>query len=80
MHELLAKTITILDEEFKPSGYNIGYNIGEGSGASIPHLHQHIVPRYTNEIGFLDVLSGTRVIVNDPASTMERLKIKFSNS
>ena len=79
LHELLTKTITILDEEFKPLGYNIGYNIGEGSGASIPHLHQHIVPRYTNEIGFLDVLSGARVIVSDPVDTMERLKIKFSN-
>ena len=79
LHELLSKTITILDEEFKPSGYNIGYNIGEGSGASIAHLHQHIVPRYTNEVGFLDVLSGTRVIVSDPRDTMERLKVKFSN-
>ncbi|MCL1865718.1 MAG: HIT domain-containing protein [Spirochaetes bacterium] len=79
LHELLAKTITILDEEFKPSGYNVGYNIGEGSGASIPHLHQHIVPRYPNEVGFLDVLSGTRVIVNNPVDTMERLKKKFSN-
>ena len=79
LHELLAKTITILDEEFKPSGYNVGYNIGEGSGASIAHLHQHIVPRYANEVGFLDVLSGARVIVSDPVDTMERLKIKFSN-
>ena len=78
LHKLSAKTITILDEEFKPSGYNIGYNIGEGSGASIAHLHQHIVPRYTNEVGFLDVLSGARVIVSDPVDTMERLKIKFS--
>lgn len=78
MHALLIKTVAIIDEEFSPSGYNIGYNLGEGSGASIPHLHQHIVPRYTNEVGFLDVLSGTRVIVSDPVEVMERLKVKFS--
>jgi len=77
MHFLLVKTILFIDEEFAPSGYNIGYNLGEGSGASIPHLHQHIVPRYTNEVGFLDVLSGTRVIVSDPVEIMERLKVKF---
>ena len=79
MHALLVKTIACIDQEFKPSGYNIGYNLGDGSGASIKHLHQHIVPRYTNEVGFLDVLSGTRVIVSDPVEVMERLKVKFNN-
>lgn len=78
MHSLLVTAIEIIDDEFNPSGYNIGYNLGEGSGASIPHIHQHIVPRYSNEVGFLDVLSGTRVIVSDPVDVMEKLKIKFS--
>ncbi len=78
MHSLLVRTIRYIDEEFNPSGYNVGYNLGNGSGASIQHLHQHIVPRYTNEVGFLDVLSGTRVIVSDPVVVMEKLKIKFS--
>lgn len=79
MHELLVKTCIILEEEFSPSGFNIGYNIGEGSGASIPHLHQHVVPRYPNEIGFLDVLAGSRVVVVDPQEVMERLKKRFQN-
>lgn len=77
MHSLLVKTLRCIDEEFNPSGYNVGYNLGDGSGASIQHLHQHIVPRYANEVGFLDVLSGTRVIVSDPVEVMEKLKIKF---
>lgn len=77
MHSLLVRTIRYIDEEFNPSGYNVGYNLGDGSGASIQHLHQHIVPRYTNEVGFLDVLSGARVIVSDPVEVMERLKLKF---
>ena len=79
MHSLLVKTISILDEEFSPSGYNVGYNLGDGSGASIPHIHQHVVPRYTNEVGFLDVLSGTRIIVSDPVEIMNRLKVRFCN-
>ena len=77
MHKLLKSSIEIIDNEFSPHGYNVGYNLGNGSGASIPHIHQHIVPRYNNEIGFLDVLSGTRVIVIDPLEVMEKLKEKF---
>lgn len=77
MHNLLVKCVKILDEEFAPSGYNIGYNLGNGSGASIAHIHQHVVPRYSNEVGFLDVLSGTRVIVSDPRSVMLKLRERF---
>ena len=78
MHSLLVKSVAILNEEFSPSGYNIGYNLGEGSGASIAHIHQHIVPRYSNEVGFLDVLSGTRVIVSDPRMVMLKLRERFN--
>lgn len=80
MHRLLSLTIRILDEEYSPSGYNVGYNLGDGSGASIPHLHQHVVPRYSNETGFLDVLAGTRVIVSDPVEVMNRLAQRFSEA
>jgi len=79
MHELLKLSIEIIDNEFSPHGYNIGYNLGNGSGASIPHIHQHVVPRYDNEIGFLDVLSGTRVIVSDPVEIMGILKQRFAS-
>lgn len=79
MHRLLVKSVSILDEEFKPSGYNVGYNLGDGSGASIAHIHQHLVPRYSNEVGFLDVLSGTRIIVSDPHSVMMKLRERFNS-
>lgn len=80
MHRLLVRSIEIIDSEFSPSGYNTGYNLGAGSGASIPHLHQHVVPRYSNEVGFLDVLAGARVIVSDPVEVMEKLKAAFSTA
>jgi ATP adenylyltransferase len=78
MHRLTLKAITIIREEFNPSGFNIGYNIGHGSGASIAHIHQHIVPRFNNEIGFIDVIGGARVFVVDPVSLLERLKSRFA--
>ncbi|MDR3237329.1 MAG: HIT domain-containing protein [Spirochaetia bacterium] len=79
IHRLTVKAIKIIREEFNPSGFNIGYNIGNGSGASIAHIHQHIVPRFNNEIGFIDVIGGARVFVVDPVSLMERLKSRFAS-
>ncbi len=78
MHRVTAISLRALREEFEPAGFNIGYNMGRESGASIDHIHQHIVPRYRNETGFLDVLGGTRIMVVDPRDAMERLKARFS--
>ncbi len=80
MHHLTVKTLSFLKEEFNPSGFNVGFNQGKWSGASIDHIHQHIVPRFPNEIGFLDVLADTRVMVIDPREIMERMRRRFHGS
>jgi ATP adenylyltransferase len=80
LHRLTVKILSILKDEFNPSGFNIGYNIGQFSGASITHIHQHIVPRYGNEAGFIDILAGTRLFVIDPVEIINRLKKRFIGS
>ena len=75
---LLNRTLDILDSLYAPHGYNIGYNIGHASGASIPHIHMHIVPRYENELGFVDIISGSKLIVEDPVITQKRLRGAFA--
>ena len=72
-HCLTSMSLEVLDRLYQPHGYNLGYNIKRPSGASMEHLHLHIVPRYRNEIGFLDVINGSRVIVEDPTKTKEKL-------
>ena len=37
---------SILNNKFKPDGYNIGINCGEVAGQTIFHLHVHLIPRY----------------------------------
>jgi len=47
---LVDEMKTIIDRDFKPDAYNVGVNIGEAAGQSIPHLHIHIIPRYEGDI------------------------------
>ncbi|PKL45770.1 MAG: histidine triad (HIT) protein [Candidatus Riflebacteria bacterium HGW-Riflebacteria-1] len=79
MHTLLCQSLARLDSVYHPEGYNIGYNIGEASGASIEHLHQHIVPRYPRELGFVDITAGAKIIIEDPNVTLTRLREAFAD-
>tara|TARA_B100000989_G_scaffold293170_1_gene270141 strand:+ start:539 stop:898 length:360 start_codon:yes stop_codon:yes gene_type:complete len=40
----------ILEEEFKPDGFNIGINNGEKAGQTIFHAHIHVIPRYSGDV------------------------------
>ncbi len=39
-----------LEMEFRPQGYNIGINDGAVAGQTVPHLHIHLIPRYTGDV------------------------------
>ncbi len=77
LDQLVRAALTILDKTHRPCAYNIGYNMGPAAGASIEHLHLHIIPRYPNETGIADLLAGKRVLVESPLQTAERLQKAF---
>ena len=47
---LIKEEKELIDEEFKPDGYNIGVNVGPAAGQSIFHVHIHIIPRYKGDV------------------------------
>jgi ATP adenylyltransferase len=69
----------VLDSLYSPAGYNIGYNMGPAAGASIEHLHLHIIPRYPREIGIAELLAGKRVLVEDIEKTKQRFREIFAS-
>lgn len=78
LHKMQNLSIDVLEKVYSPQGFNVGYNIGEAGGASISHLHLHVVPRYKREIGFIDIIGGVKIIVEDPNVSLSRLKEGFS--
>jgi ATP adenylyltransferase len=79
LNKLTTITLNIIENLYSPQGFNVGYNVGHVSGASIEHLHLHIIPRYKNEVGIIDIVGKARVIVEDPNKTLKKFKQAFSN-
>ena len=50
MYRLIYEAKAYLDREYSPDGYNLGVNIGEAAGQTIPHMHVHLIPRYRGDI------------------------------
>lgn len=46
---LLAEIKRWMDDEFRPAGYNIGWNSGLAGGQTLFHAHMHVIPRFEQE-------------------------------
>ena len=50
-----------VDAEFNPDSFNIGINDGPAAGQTVPHLHIHLIPRYTGDVS--DPRGGVRWLI-----------------
>lgn len=75
MFIVVKRTMKVITKVLKPIGFNVGINQGgSASGASIDHLHVHIVPRFRTDFGFIDTIGATRVLPERVEDTYKRLK------
>ncbi len=57
----VQKVTAAMKKALAPAGFTIGVNHGEISGQSVPHLHIHILPRFTGDGG-----GSIHSVVNHP--------------
>jgi ATP adenylyltransferase len=76
--EEVARAVRVIRDVMRPSGFNVGLNIGADAGAGIDeHLHYHVVPRWRGDTNMMSVLANVRVIPEDLFSTTTKLRESF---
>ena len=73
--KMMQRCIMLLQSTHEPVGFNIGLNMGRWGGASINHLHWHIVPRYPGDINFMEILR-TRIMIETLEQTFLKIQEK----
>ena len=72
---MVRRCIRLLRKVLNPDGFNIGINIGgDVAGASIAHLHVHIVPRFRGDSGFMESVADTKVLPQTLGQVFGKLK------
>jgi len=67
-----------LRDVYRPSGFNIGMNIGESAGAGIAgHIHMHLLPRWSGDTSFITTVAETRVLPEDLDETWRKIHQAF---
>ncbi|MBD2716718.1 HIT family protein [Microvirga sp. STR05] len=47
---VLAQAKLLIEQHYRPDGYNIGMNCGAAAGQTVPHFHCHLIPRFEGDM------------------------------
>ena len=48
--DLVDEGKKMLDEKYKPDGYNVGVNVNKAGGQTVFHVHVHLMPRFNGDV------------------------------
>jgi len=72
LYDLVKDVKEIIEERFKPDGYNIGINEGKAAGRTQDHLHIHLIPRYHGDVE--NPRGGIRNVIAQKADYIPEMK------
>jgi ATP adenylyltransferase len=80
LSELVSASVERIRKALKPSGFNVGANLGRSAGAGFAdHMHWHVVPRWDGDTNFIPVLTSTRVLSQHLDSSYRMLAPLFKS-
>lgn len=72
------RAMRALDLALAPEGFNVGVNQGVSAGASVEHVHLHVVPRWRGDTNYMPVIGGTKVLPELLEETASRVRAAFN--
>ena len=79
IHGLAQRAVAALQGEYRPDGFNLGWNLGRVAGAGVvDHVHLHVVPRWNGDTNFMPVLADVKVLPEALAETRRRLRARWA--
>lgn len=61
LFEAIQVARTEIEQAHEPNGFNVGINVGAAAGQTVPHLHVHVIPRYSGDMA--DPRGGVRGVI-----------------
>jgi ATP adenylyltransferase len=71
------RAMRALEAALRPDGFNVGINHGSAGGASVDHLHLHVVPRWGGDTNYMPVVGATKVLPELLEETATRLRVAY---
>lgn len=73
--DTVRDTVVAVKRAFHPDGVNVGLNLGDGAGPSVPdHVHVHVLPRWKADTNFMTALADVRVLPQTLRESWEALR------
>jgi ATP adenylyltransferase len=74
LFQATQRALAAISAAMQPGGFNVGLNLGAAAGASVSHLHLHVVPRWGSDTNFMPVLADVKVLPEHLEITARRLR------
>jgi ATP adenylyltransferase len=74
----VRRAMRALQAAMEPEGFNVGVNHGSVAGASVEHVHVHVVPRWGGDTNFMPVVGDTKVLPELLEQTAAKLRAAYA--